>query len=122
MKEQTFFDFQDNYSVDAVDPVEKLVDSKGNILDASDIMVSPFDVIKNMGKSLGITVNYPKAGCNYCYGQGYIGRDSATKSPIPCQCIFDKSVKKNNEDIYQKTHKMSRAEKRQWERNLKKQK
>jgi hypothetical protein len=110
-QEQNFFEFPQSYEME-----ECFAPSAETI----DISVSPFDVIKKMAESLGQKINEPKSGCNYCYGRGYTSRDSKTKAPIPCSCLFNADTKRQNEDVYKKTHHMSRAEKRIWERKLKK--
>lgn len=65
---------------------DKFVDTaKGEVIDKTKL--SDFDVIKAVAKQNNIEVRNPRSGCKKCYGRGFIGRDFATKQPIPCSCI-----------------------------------
>ena len=105
----------DNY--EEIDDSEVFVDDGGNIYENVDI--SPFDVIKALANKLGQTIEDPKPNCKHCHGRGYIGRDAETKAPIPCSCIYSKENKQKSEDVYRKTKKMTRSERREYDRKLK---
>lgn len=99
-----------------VNDVEEFIDTEtGTIVDKEKL--TPLDAIKAVAKKLGQIVKNPRSGCRKCYGRGYIGRDSKTKMPIPCNCIYDK------EDL-QKEEKMpttlNRQQKRQYEKKMRK--
>ena len=60
--------------------------SKGEVIERKEM--TPFDTIKAVAQHSGVEIRNPKSSCKHCYGRGYIGRDSTTKAPIPCTCIY----------------------------------
>ena len=114
-----------NLSVDTsyadITPTEVVVDESSNTMyTKDDLSITPFDVIKATAEKLGQTVLDPNPSCKSCQGRGYTGREAGSKAPIPCQCIYSKEAKEQAGVIYQRTRKMSRAEKRAEERRYKK--
>lgn len=106
-------------SYDNLDVEEVIINGESEVIKADE--VTPFDVIRKMAEGLGQTINEPKANCKECYGRGYIGRDSESKAPIPCRCIYNDFDSAQNTAMYNKTRPVSRAQRRQMERNFKKQ-
>ena len=116
---ENLLDFAE-HSYNRVDGVEVVFDKDNNAVDKQNVALTPFQVIKGLARTLGQTINDPLPNCKQCYGRGYTGRDATTKAPIPCHCIFPKGNDVVNEYVKNKTHHMSRAERRNWERSLKK--
>jgi hypothetical protein len=116
---ENLLDFTE-HSYNRVDGVEVVFDKDNKAVDKQNIALTPFQVIKGLANTLGQTINDPIPSCKQCYGRGYTGRDATTKAPIPCQCIFPKENKATNDYIQNRTQRMSRAERRNWERTLKK--
>ena len=112
--ENTDIGFEQEYA--PVAPVEA-IEVDGKILTKEDAEITPFGVIKAMAEKLGQTINDPKTGCKKCMGRGYIGRDSATKSPIPCTCIYPDFNNQNNRRAFEQTRKLTRAERRKQKRD-----
>ncbi len=119
MSTDNLLDFAE-HSYNRVDNVEVVFDKDNNAVDKQNVALTPFQVIKGLARTLGQTINDPLPSCKLCYGRGYTGRDATTKAPIPCQCIFPKENKESNDYMQNRTKRMSRAERRNWERNLKK--
>jgi len=86
------------------------------IYEKDELHITAFDVIKATAEKLGQVVNDPNPNCKHCQGRGYVGRDASSKAPIPCQCIYTPEAKEKAADIYKKTRKLSRSEKRKHER------
>lgn len=77
--------YQQQY--DLPESEDKFLDTaKGEVIEKEDI--SPFEIIKAVAEQTGNEVRDPRPSCKHCYGRGYIGRDAATKMPIPCNCIY----------------------------------
>lgn len=118
--DDNIIDIDTNYDFGELN--EAYVDESGTVLDKEDMpQVTPFDVIKKHAEMLGQEINDPKPNCNDCYGRGYIGRDSATKAPIPCRCIYNDYTNAQNTMMAQRMMGMSRSERRKMERQYKKQ-
>jgi hypothetical protein len=67
--------------------VDKFIDtSKGELVDKANL--TDFDMIKAIAKQNNLEIRNPRKGCKHCYGRGFVGRDSKTKQPIPCSCIY----------------------------------
>jgi len=114
--------YQQQYDLPEVE--DKFLDTgKGEIIDKSDL--TPFDVIKSVAQQTGNEVHDPKKGCRHCYGRGYIGIDSSTKSPIPCSCIFPAKTpnEKMQESLYdgQKYFRPNRKQRRRMQQFMKRQ-
>ena len=60
--------------------------SKGEVIEKKEM--TPFDTIKAIAQHSGVELRDPKGSCKHCYGRGYVGKDSVTKAPIPCACIY----------------------------------
>ena len=74
-------------SYDLPEDKSGIMDTKtGDVISSDEL--TPLDVIKAVAKETGIELRDPNEGCKKCYGRGYIGRDSMTKQPIPCTCIY----------------------------------
>lgn len=66
---------------------EKFVDvQKGTVVDKKD--VSPLLQIKAFLESNNIPMGQPKSGCRKCYGRGYVGFETLSKTWVPCGCLF----------------------------------
>lgn len=52
--------------------------------------MDPLEVIKASAEGIGLILKDPKSNCKHCHGRGWIGRNTITKEPIPCSCIFPK--------------------------------
>ena len=108
---------KDDYNIIPADEV--FVDTENDtIVTQSDLEVKPFDVIKSVAEHLGQTVKDPTPGCKHCQGRGYIGRDAETKMPIPCKCIQPNFNKDNSVEMYNRTRKLSRTERRKRDRMI----
>jgi len=87
---------------EAPEDQDKFVDTtKGELIDKSKL--TDFDVIKAVAKQTNTEIKNPRTSCKHCYGRGYIGWDSVTKAPIPCNCIYppktpDQKLKEHNID------------------------
>jgi len=111
----------DTTSYNEIPQEEVYIDPTSNqVYSQEDLLITPFDVIKATAEKLGQTIKDPDPNCKHCYGRGYVGRDSDNKAPIPCGCIYSIDAKKSAEDIYRKTRKMTRAERREQERKYRK--
>ena len=88
------------------------IDNDNNIITNEDLNITPMDVIRKLADKIGHEIKEPKSDCKKCYGRGYIGRDSKTKAPIPCSCIFVDYNNSNNIRMFEKTRKLSRKERR----------
>lgn len=111
-----------NTDYDGVENIDAYVDGQGNVVEAEPVVpVTPFDVIKKHAEVLGQEINDPKPNCKDCYGRGYIGRDGATKAPIPCRCIYPDYMNARNQHMANRMMGMSRAERRKMQRQYKKQ-
>lgn len=104
----------------SIDNVEVIFDGNDNALSKEDIALTPIQVIKKMAKTLGQEINDPDPKCKKCYGLGYIGRDSKSKAPIPCLCMYSKDALSTNDHIHQRMRHKSRAERREIQRLMKK--
>ncbi len=73
--------------------------------------MDPLAVIKAAAEGIGLILNDPKPNCKKCHGQGYLGRNSLTKEPIPCTCIFPKyeSQRPSEESILPQNRAQRRA-------------
>jgi len=89
------------------------IDNNQSVITTDDLKITPFDVIKAHAEKLGVSVVDPKANCKKCYGRGYIGRDSVSKAPVPCSCIYVDTNDSKNQYMYNVTRKRSRKERRQ---------
>lgn len=79
-----------------IEKKEGFVDTlDGSVVDKKDL--KPFDIIRNVAIQTNTIINEPKEDCRRCYGRGYVGIDSFTKSPIPCLCIYP--TKSDNEKM-----------------------
>ncbi len=96
--------------------------NKGEIIDKDEL--TPFEQIKIVAEKTGNVINDPKPSCKHCYGRGYQGIDSATRSPIPCNCIYPKkSAFEKQQEQDQDRRKYgppSRAQKRKMKRLMRK--
>ena len=54
--------------------------------------LTPFEQFEVASKEHNIPVQKPKKNCKKCYERGYIGFETGTKVPIPCDCIFPKKT------------------------------
>ena len=105
-----------------VENVEVVFDGNDNPIAKEDLTLTPMQVIKGMAKTLGQTINDPDPSCKKCYGLGYVGRDSESKAPIPCMCLYPKeSLSSSNQYIQNRMRHRSRAERREIQRMMKKQ-
>ena len=76
-----------NQNYQAPTDEDKFIDtSKGEVIDKSKL--TEFDVIKAVAKQTGTEIRNPRSGCKHCYGRGWVGKDFASQSPIPCSCIY----------------------------------
>lgn len=106
---------------DDYQPETSYFDSSDNsIYTEEDLQISPFDVIKKVAEKMGQIINDPKPSCKHCYGRGYVGRDSKTKSPIPCMCIHPKYDKDLNDKVANKLIPRSRKHRRQMDKLMRK--
>ena len=97
-KSNGFDSFAQQYKAEAV---EQLIDvDSGAVVDQKELR--PFDIIKALAKQTGLKIRDPKRGCKKCGGEGYVGRDAVTKSPIPCHCIYIPltDTEKENERLF----------------------
>lgn len=109
---------------DVPEKKEEFLDTtKTQIVDKKDL--TDWDVIKALAKQLGTQIREPRKGCKKCYGRGWTARDSATKSPIPCNCIYpprspDEKAKEDMYDSNRLAAKPNRATRRNWHKNIQK--
>jgi hypothetical protein len=107
------------------DQKESYVDIvKGEVVDKKDL--SPYDMIKVVAQQNNVKLRGPQKGCKHCYGRGYVGFDAHNNQPIPCGCIyFPKSPKEKEmermNDSKKYGVKLSRKERRRYERRAAKQ-
>lgn len=101
-----------------VKPVEKLFDKEtGTVVEKKD--VDPWELIKTVAKSSNVTLREPRKGCHKCYGRGWVGKDSKTQQPIPCNCVFEpKELKEQPIQIW--NHSTKRAMMLETRRRMKK--
>jgi len=95
-------------------------DSSGEVVEKKDL--KPIDVIKAVAKQMGQEIDDPNPNCKHCYGRGYIGRDSATKAPVPCSCIhasLSEDERQKNDSLANKMRKLPRKQRRKIERQFK---
>ena len=118
---ENLFDFSQPLQYGGVTETEVIFDKNNQPLSKEDVAITPMQVIKGMARNLGQTINDPKPSCKHCHGRGYIGRDSESKAPIPCSCFYPSENKGYYSYMLQRAKHMNRAERRNWERNLKKQ-
>lgn len=111
-------DFDVNYS--GIIEQEVFVDDSNHVRTTDELEITPYDVIKAHAIELGQEILDPNPSCNKCLGRGYIGRDSETKAPIPCSCIQPNFNSTKNAEMYNRTRKLSRAERRRLDRDTKK--
>jgi hypothetical protein len=73
--------------------------AKGEVIEKGEI--TPFQSMQAIAKQNGYDINEPKNSCKKCYGRGYIGKDSVTKMPLPCSCIYPVKTpqEKENENL-----------------------
>jgi len=105
------------YNSPSAEPV--IVTTDGSVITENDI-VTPFQVMKSLSEKIGSVINDPNPSCKSCYGRGYIGRDSSSKAPIPCRCILPKNDISDGERELLNMKTMSRAQKREYDRMMKK--
>lgn len=94
-------------------------ESTGEIIEKKDL--KPIDVIKAVAKQMGQTINDPNPKCSKCFGRGFTARDSKTKVPIPCTCIYPPKTmeeKQNDKNIGNKFASMLRKQKRRMMRAI----
>jgi len=87
--------------------------------------LTPWDMIKSIAVQTNTKINNPKGSCKFCYGRGYEGIDSATKSPIPCRCIYPpkSDIEKFQEAFYDSGRiggRINRKQRRKIQSNMKK--
>lgn len=103
---------------DKVENVEVVFDGNDNPIDKKDLQLTPLQVIKGMARTLGQDINDPKPNCKRCYGRGYTGRDSESKAPIPCLCMYSKDVIASNNHVQSRMHHKNRAERRKAQKHM----
>jgi len=109
---------------DTPDDADAFVETgEGKVIKREDM--TPFEIIKSIAKENGTELKDPKESCRYCYGRGYEGLESVTKSPVPCRCLFRGKTKKEKEsesayDSGKINRKITRSQKRAMARMLKK--
>jgi hypothetical protein len=118
MEENNNLDIDVSYG--ALDTEEVYVDGNQSVITKEDLQITPLDVIKEHAKQLGQELVDPNKNCKQCYGRGYIGRDSESKAPLPCSCIQPNFNDPKNIQMYNRTRKVSRKERRQMARENKK--
>jgi hypothetical protein len=104
---------QINDSYESIESNDIYVNGDNDIISEKDLNITPFDVIKATAKKLGQEIKDPNPSCNSCYGRGYIGRDSVSKSPIPCSCIYINFKSSKNVEMFNRARKLSRKDRRQ---------
>jgi len=110
--------FDVNYN--EIEAQEVFVDDSDKVITQKELNITPFDVIKATAQQLGQEIVDPTPGCKHCLGRGYIGRNADSKAPIPCSCIQPGFNSIENTTMYNRTKKLSRAERRQLDRENKK--
>ena len=50
------------------------------------------EVIKAAAEGIGLVLNDPKPNCKKCHGRGYLGRHANTGEPVPCPCLYPKTL------------------------------
>jgi hypothetical protein len=84
--------------------------------------LTPFQIIKSIAKENKYEINDPDPSCKKCYGRGYIGKDSNSKMPFPCKCIYPKRTPQQKEEdrmVDSKLNvKLSRSAKRHYKREM----
>lgn len=104
-----------------IESVEAIFDGNDTYVEKEDLKLTPLQVIKGMAKTLGQEIGDPKSNCKHCYGLGYVGRDSESKAPIPCMCLYSKDAVVANNHVKSRMHHKSRSERREYQRLMKKQ-
>ena len=93
---------------------DEFIDTKsGEVVKQENI--DPMDVIRKIAEKIGTKIQNPNKGCKHCLGRGYIGRDTKTKAPVPCKCIYPKAEGEDalNQQIAQEgMRKLSRQQRR----------
>jgi len=104
---------------------ESFIDDSGEVQSKKDL--TPFQIIKEIGRQNGYEVKDPKKSCKKCYGRGYTGIEKDTRIPLPCSCIFETRTpnQKMSDNIVDRTGivnqpKYNRYEKRKLQKNYKK--
>jgi hypothetical protein len=121
MSDNTFMDMFGPQQYETIQPVEVVFDGNDKPLDKEDLKLTPLQVIKGMARTLGQEINDPKPNCKLCYGRGYTGRDSESKAPIPCLCMYPKDAIVANNHVQSRMHHKNRSERRQYEKYMAKQ-
>lgn len=57
-------------------------------LDGDIIELTPYEMIQNAARAIGLEVKSPKPSCKHCHGRGWTGLYAKDKSPIACKCIY----------------------------------
>lgn len=98
--------------------LKNFFDKSEQTVDKPDLRsMNPWRVIKEAAAGLGIRVNDPQPNCKHCHGRGYIGIRHDSGDPIPCRCIWPKSLNLEEENNgYQLSRPMNRAERRKKKR------
>lgn len=79
--------------------------------------MNPWQVIKEAAAGMGIRVNDPNPSCKHCHGRGYTGIRHDTGEPLPCKCIWPKSMlEEEANNGYTLSRPKNRAERRQKKR------
>lgn len=64
------------------------------------IELSALDKIKFAAEKFGMPLNNVDPFCKKCYGRGYIGVETKSKIPIPCQCIIPKKLRESIDEQF----------------------
>ena len=94
-------------------------DTENSVVSETDLLITPFDVIKKLATEMGQEICDPKSNCKHCHGRGFTGRDSKSKAPIPCKCIQPNFNDEKNVRLFNQTRKLSRQERRERDRKIK---
>lgn len=57
------------------------------------IITPELKAILAAGVQLGVKFRDPNYNCKKCHGRGWVGKDSKTQEPIPCNCILPKETR-----------------------------
>lgn len=124
------YDDDDNYDDgDIVTGNYQAPEVKGGVLNtltneiADPDKIDAWDVIVHMSKIMDIEIQDPKSGCRHCFGRGWIGRDTKTRHPVPCSCIYPPKTEaqKHEENAYMNKVAMANMNRSQRRRVEKKQ-
>jgi hypothetical protein len=101
---------------DAPEDKSGIMDTKtGAILDKEEL--SPFELIKAVAKETGLELQDPNKNCKKCFGRGYVGIDSISRQPMPCECIQPKRVEgEKGQERQPAQPKMNRQQRRHMEK------